>query len=255
MSVICSKCNTINLDKAKFCKNCGSNIIAEVLKEKYEKKNIDQREEVKNKTQLTETNKSSFLWIVWSVVTNLIQSIFNFFIYILIWVISFIIIGSIIFTTTNNQKEDTTGVITVETQVQTKIEDWYRMHTAFELPKTKIMYKQFNGGNAPLQIYTEAKSGENYFIKVDELITGKTVLKLFIRSGEFIETNLLAGTYIIKYSTGINWYGEKDLFGPKTSYFKAGDTFTFDEYNGYTIELIKQINGNLQTQPIDSTSF
>ena len=34
MSLICPKCNTANLDEAKFCKNCGVNIANALIKEK-----------------------------------------------------------------------------------------------------------------------------------------------------------------------------------------------------------------------------
>lgn len=44
MSLICPKCNTANLDEAKFCKNCGVNIANALIKEKndmYRKSLLD----------------------------------------------------------------------------------------------------------------------------------------------------------------------------------------------------------------------
>ena len=58
---------------------------------------------------------------------------------------------------------------------------------------------------------------------------------------------------------GTTWYGTKYLFGPGTSVAKADKTFDFridgEKVHGYTVELIKQENGNLNTKDISLEDF
>ena len=74
-----------------------------------------------------------------------------------------------------------------------------------------------------------------------------------------LEVNLPVGSYTIKYASGQDWYGPEYLFGKDTSYSKADQVFSFQfdgyQYNGYTVELIKQVNGNLQTNSIGQDQF
>jgi len=136
----------------------------------------------------------------------------------------------------------------------TQNDAWYSTHTPLMLPQTGVTERKSKKGNAPLEIHTSSSTG-NYFLKIDNINTGKTALKAFIRSGETFSTTLPTGEYEMKYANGESWYGEADLFGPETSYSKTGETFSFDGYNGYTVELIRQVNGNLQIQSIDASSF
>ena len=105
---------------------------------------------------------------------------------------------------------------------------------------------------APLTIKTSA--GSHYFVKVVEWYSDKVFLTFFVRGGESVETLLPLGSYKIKYASGLKWYGEKYLFGPNTVYSFADKRLDFIQdtrgYSGYTIELIKQLNGNLHTKDI-----
>lgn len=113
-------------------------------------------------------------------------------------------------------------------------------------------------GLSPLKIATPY-GADHYFVKIEDAYTKKPIANYFIRAGDTLEVNLPLGTYNIKYASGKNWYGDEYLFGQSTAYAKANQTFNFSfdgyQYNGYTIELIQQVNGNLKTDPINKNQF
>lgn len=125
------------------------------------------------------------------------------------------------------------------------------------LPKTGIINKRYIIGQAPFDIKTQR--GANYFIKIENSLTGQEVLTAFIRGGEKFDISIPTGKYIVKYASGNKWFGPPYYFGDETIYSKADKIFEFEMtaagYSGYTIELIQQINGNLQTQMINKNEF
>ena len=125
------------------------------------------------------------------------------------------------------------------------------------LPNTGDTDNPDLNGIAPLEIKTS--SGANYWVKIDEANTNQHVVSYFIRSGETLNVQMPLGSYSIKYATGQKWYGPEYLFGDDTAYSKADNLFNFEsngyETNGYTLELIMQENGNLQTENIDKGQF
>jgi hypothetical protein len=129
---------------------------------------------------------------------------------------------------------------------------------ADDLPSTGVLTRNFYGqGVAPLEIKT--RFGSNYYVKVVEWTTKVEVLTAFIRGGQPFETMVPVGSYEIKYAAGQTWYGTVLDFGEGASYSRCDDRFdftrTFNGYNGYTIELILQRHGNLQTDPISPDDF
>lgn len=113
-------------------------------------------------------------------------------------------------------------------------------------------------GVAPLQIQTPY-DGDHYFVKIEDAYTQIHLVSYFIRSGDTLNVDLPLGSYTIKYAYGKQWYGADHLFGKNTGYAKAEQVFTFQsdgyQYNGYTVELIKQVNGNLHTSSISAEQF
>ncbi len=99
---------------------------------------------------------------------------------------------------------------------------------------------------------------EDYFIILKKT-TSEEYIKIYIPSGETFETTVPLGEYELKYCCGKEWYGEKDVFGSNTQFYKTDDIFDFyianNAYSGYTVELIKQINGNLSETSIDRSEF
>jgi hypothetical protein len=65
----------------------------------------------------------------------------------------------------------------------------------------------------------------------------------------------------MRYASGETWRGMQHLFGPgnMTSYQASSDIFNFNfsggYYRGYTVELIRQAGGNLDTRSISASSF
>jgi hypothetical protein len=106
---------------------------------------------------------------------------------------------------------------------------------------------------APLILKT--RTGSNYFVKIDDAGSGRTVLTFCIYGGSSIETQVPRGTYTVKYATGTQWCGEPELFGASTATNKADRIFQFDDDHEYTIELILQTNGNLATKRISRQDF
>jgi len=126
------------------------------------------------------------------------------------------------------------------------------------LPSSGTVYRYVdNEPIAPLKVSTTA--GSHYYIKVVDVISKKTVVSMFIHSGETAETTVPIGNYYVRYATGNKWYGRKYLFGPETQFYKCDREFEFrienDRASGYQIQLIKQRSGNLRTSSISADDF
>ena len=125
------------------------------------------------------------------------------------------------------------------------------------LPYTGFSDNTYIEQIAPLRI--KVAYGDNYWVKLEDAYSGETIAHYFIRSGDTLDTKVPLGTYIIKYAYGQNWYGKTYLFGTNTGYAQAESQLSFhytgDGYSGHSIELIKQVNGNLSTSNISPEQF
>jgi hypothetical protein len=110
---------------------------------------------------------------------------------------------------------------------------------------------------APIEIRTS--SGTNYFLKLDNAADGREELAMYIQGGRTFTSKVPLGTYELRYCAGSVWYGEPYRFGPDMTCYRAEKQFTFyrrgNTVNGYTIELILQVGGNLRTTRIDPSQF
>jgi len=130
------------------------------------------------------------------------------------------------------------------------------------LPQSHLMKRYWSRADnpvlAPLQFET-ARGNSNFYIKVVDYLSNQPIATCFVRGGEKLLLHIPVGTYRIRYATGSIWYGTKDLFGPETAYSEADDKFDLsiqgDEVQGYTIELYKQLNGNLSVKNISKAEF
>jgi hypothetical protein len=127
-----------------------------------------------------------------------------------------------------------------------------------DLPSTGVMRRTYTGMPvAPLEIRTTA--GRNYYIKVVAYGTDREVLSAFIRGGEPFETTMPLGAFEIRYASGHQWYGYEEYFGAGTVYMRCDDRFDFTKdaagYTGYTVELILQEDGNLETESMRPEDF
>ena len=126
-------------------------------------------------------------------------------------------------------------------------------------PKNGLIFQHPKGNAiAPLEIYT-TDAGLHYFVKLSPPNSTKTILTMFIRSGQHIATNVPLGRYVIKYAVGATWYSKQCLFGRDTSFYKADRILEFkkdgNRVSGYRVELILQVDGNLPTKKIDPLNF
>ena len=105
---------------------------------------------------------------------------------------------------------------------------------------------------APFKITTP--SDGNYVMKIEDWNTKKLVATYFIRRSSTLAIELPLGSYKLKFAQGEKWYGDKYLFGPRTTYSYVPDRMNFyidgDYVRGHRIELIPQVNGNLETPPM-----
>lgn len=124
------------------------------------------------------------------------------------------------------------------------------------LPPTGVISRSPAAGLAPLEVRTAP--GSNYFLKVRNWTDHEDVLTAFIRGGEKFETDMPLGKYEVCYSVGTQWYGPILDFGRFTA-FRCESSFEFTAdatgYDGHTIELIFQRNGNLETGPMAGEDF
>ena len=117
----------------------------------------------------------------------------------------------------------------------------------------RIFFQNGDAVMAPLEIKT-AKQGYDYYIKISEIATNNPVKTIYLRNGSSIQTKVPLGNFMVKYATGVQWFGEKCLFGLETLFNKADRDFKFEQIgnqiSGYSIELIVQREGNLATKQI-----
>ena len=108
---------------------------------------------------------------------------------------------------------------------------------------------------APLEII--APDSNDYVIKLKK--AKYSYIEIYVRGGEPVTVDVPLGTYNLYYACGSTWYGEDDLFGEDTDYYKMDSTFSFYEddgyYMGYTLELYLQPNGNLSKERVDPEDF
>jgi hypothetical protein len=114
---------------------------------------------------------------------------------------------------------------------------------------------------APLKVKT-AIGSPNYYVKIVDWATRNSTaarLIFFVRSGQTVDVSVPIGAYEFRYAAGEKWYGEEYLFGPETLDRRADEQFVFrvegDKVSGFTVELIKQIDGNLKETPIRASDF
>lgn len=113
--------------------------------------------------------------------------------------------------------------------------------------------------NHPFEIVTSP--GNDYFVKLVDSNTNVERIGIFVKGGQRIEVEVPAGQYRMRYASGETWRGMQHLFGPgnMTSYQASSDIFNFNlsggYYRGYTVELIRQAGGNMDTRSISGSSF
>ena len=143
----------------------------------------------------------------------------------------------------------------------------------------KILRSPIYEGQCPLTIQTPIGSGGYYiYLRYDKassrsldsriskgdgpslsLGSWGSDLAFYVAAGKTFNIDVPVGIYVFSYCHGTTWYGEKLYFGDDTLYYKSDECLEFytDRYysNGHTISLIKQTNGNLDTDPTTKENF
>ncbi len=96
------------------------------------------------------------------------------------------------------------------------------------------------------------------FIKVysedDQLVAS-----IFVAKNSKTKVKLPKGKYRFKAAYGIEWFGEKELFGDNAIYtvmvFKEGDTLNLSSNTIYTISLLQEGEGNMTSMPESLGNF
>lgn len=112
---------------------------------------------------------------------------------------------------------------------------------------------------APLTI--RASGTSHFLVKLEDGRANTSFV--FVRAGATAETLVPLGTYTLKYATGSGsqWCGREARrpFGTNTSFYRADSTFVFSDegshYSGHTIELIRQVGGNLSTSSLPASKW
>ncbi len=111
---------------------------------------------------------------------------------------------------------------------------------------------------APLGVTTP--SGENCYVYLSSLDgTPSNNMGFYVAADRFAEVSVPLGLYEIYYATGETWYGPEDLFGEETRRYQCEGTFDFyndgEYYQGWTLELYLQENGNMDSDPVDENEW
>jgi hypothetical protein len=114
-------------------------------------------------------------------------------------------------------------------------------------------------GEAAARFKISSSGSSHHLVKLEDVVTSRPVLTVFVRAGQDVEIRVSLGTYIVKYASGETWYGYQDRFGPNTSYSKADTTLEFarqgNQVTGYSITLYGVPGGNLRTTGISAGDF
>jgi hypothetical protein len=125
------------------------------------------------------------------------------------------------------------------------------------------LYGLYSTADRPARFTIRTPAGPKYFVKIETTFDKSPAMSFLVYGGSSLDVDMPLGTFVLKYASGNMWCGERDLFGSDTTFFRARDTFTFErnlEADGYstshwTVELIPQRRGNLQTMPISRSEF
>jgi hypothetical protein len=114
-------------------------------------------------------------------------------------------------------------------------------------------------GEAIARFKISSSGSSHHLVKLEDALTSRPVLTVFVRAGQDVEIKVPLGTYVVKYASGEKWYGYQDRFGPTTSYSKADTNLEFtrqgNQITGYSITLYAVTGGNLSTTGISASDF
>lgn len=117
-------------------------------------------------------------------------------------------------------------------------------------------------GQVPLKVV--ADYGTNYALKLVSVYNNAEVSLFYVASGATVQVNVPPGQYYVRGASGSQWYGERNLFGPDTRYFRMtqrnepteeASRFTFQNGRMYTLTLQGVSGGNINSPSISAADF
>lgn len=116
-----------------------------------------------------------------------------------------------------------------------------------------------NGKDRVAPFTVETSGNYHHYIKLRDAKTGASIIEFFVQKGRSFTVNVPLGTFELVYASGEKWYGTDLMFGEDTQYVKADKLFDFTQsdgyYNGWTVELFLQTNGNLGEVKLSPEDF
>ena len=106
---------------------------------------------------------------------------------------------------------------------------------------------------------TSYENGPNYYLKLVNATTGKTVVTGFARSGETVDFRVPLGVYRVKTASGNIWYGPYSLFGSQTVFSELKDPIDFhiegNQFIGHSLTLQAVRGGNAESVKLGRDQF
>ena len=116
----------------------------------------------------------------------------------------------------------------------------------------------FVSASCDLTIVSHA-ADETSFVK---LYCGDTLVSsVFVLPGASMKISVPPNTYRIKAASGVNWFGDTDLFGDEGEYYtmtfddEGTETMDFQPNYAYTLDLLVSEGGNVGSQGADREGF
>ena len=120
-------------------------------------------------------------------------------------------------------------------------------------------------GDATYYIYLEYLHAPTNSTTDRQLQLGKTGsnyepdISFFVSPNNTAEVEVPIGVYKLYYCYGKEWYGRDEKFGDSTRYASSDDLLTFytdtQYYQGHSLELWEQYDGNFEDHPIPENQF
>lgn len=115
-------------------------------------------------------------------------------------------------------------------------------------------------GDDGYYIYLQYQYAPSNSIQERKSINGyNSDVAFYVAPNSTVEIDVPIGVYKLYYAYGPTWYGKTALFGDNTVYCTSSELLEFyadyQYYNGVTLELWPQYNGNFNTTVIDEKSF
>lgn len=260
--IYCTNCGSPIDSEWKYCRNCGHPVCVENMSEQKPIGYYSPTQE--SVAQPKEKRPGSGAGIV------------AFFICLVL------VVGAMIYASSNKQVSSPSSRATPK---PTKIA------TSTPTPKPTSTLKPvsvYNGelirvpgyeGQCPFTVSTTTESGGYYvylkylrnapnsteqrILKKNAKSSSDSDISFYISAGKSVKISVPVGVYKFYYAYGETWYGETDHFGSNTIYYESDDLLTFyteDDgdsriYNGHTIELWLQTDGNFDTDKIPKKDF